>query len=599
MKIHKMILLGIFLLAVLTIGAVNAGEDFTQCNLTDNFNDSMAAPAIDENYTAEDSAEHASTRIESDDVNTYYKEKSELTGYLKDADDNPLANKSVSISLDRKSYTRITDNGGKFTLSLNLKPDTYTAAISFDGDDKYGASNATTTVKVKKAPLTIETKDYKTYFHSDLFFKAKVTNKVTKNPVAGIKVAFKVIMANGKSKTYYSTTDKNGKASLKKNLKVGSYKVYSSIKKNQYVKAKNKAKSTLTIKPTAEMGCTSVYLQVSSNEGAGAFRRDSTSAANIYIKASKWHGRTAIKQYKTANSYFFHMIVTSDGWIIGTGGIDNPSINKAIENLAGKMVKSGKIQNSYLKKIRGYENSLGLGHFAIKAPNGKYAIVWPGSIKTGKLKTGEYISVPNGKSCYRHGTYTHFGKNPEKAAIKIAATDSYGLNRRDITSFHWKATTSQGKTTSKVSVYGANDDGRLRGMSTGYLKDNIYYKNKFFSKNKLPKAPSAKLLGKHSFGSIDKLIKTQTTVNAPKVTKTVNETKYFKVTVKSKSTKKAIKNLSLKIKVGKKTYTIKTDKNGVAKFDTNALAAGIHNVLIYSGNIKYYVNKKSTIEIKE
>lgn len=601
MKINKWILLGILLLTLLTFSAVNASDDFTKDNQTDVVSEAIELPEFEEHTEtfSPDSIEPTNTKIKSDNVNTYYKEKSELIGWLKDNNDNPLANKSISITLDKKNYTKLTDDAGKFALNLNLKPNTYKATITFNGDENYAASNINTTIKVNKSPLTIETKDYRTYFHSNLYFKAKVLNKITENPVAGIEVAFKVFMNNGKYKTYYSTTDKNGIAYLKKNLKVGSYKVHSSIKKNSYIKAKEKAKSTLTIKPTAEMGCASIYIQVNSNEGVGGFRRDSTYAANLYIKVSKWHGRTAIKQYKTTNSYFFHMITTSDGWIIGTGGADNPGINKAIENVAGKIVKSGKIQKSLLKKIQGYEKSLGIGHFAIKAPNGKYAAVWSDSIYTGKLKAGEYICVPNGKYCYRHGNYLHFNKNPAKAAIKIGATDSYGVNRRDITSFHWKQTTSEGKTTSKVSVYAANDDGRLRGMSTGYLKDNIYFKSKFFSKNKLPKAPSSKLIGKHDFGNIDKLIKAKTIVTAPTLTKTVNQTKQFKVTVKDKSTKKAIKNLMLKIKVGSKTYSIKTDNYGVAKLSTISLTVGTYNVAIYTDNIKYLVSKKSTIEIKE
>lgn len=600
MKINKIILLCIFLLAILTLSSVNATEDLLQYNLTDNGEEPIEISANEKNNeTSSDLIQPISTKIESSDVNTYYKEKSELIGYLKDDNNNPISNRNISISLNGKTYTKLTDKSGKFLLNLNLKPNTYKTTITFNGYGNYTASSINTLIKVNEAPLVIETKNYKTYYHSDLFFKAKVLNKITKNPVAGIKVAFKVNIGNGKYKTYYATTDKHGMASLKKNLKVGLYKVCSSIKKSKYVKSSNKAKSTLTIKPTAEMGCASIYIQVSNYEGVTGFRRDSTYAADLYIKVSKWYGRTAIKQYKTTNSYFFHSITTSDGWMIGTGGIDNSRINRAIEDLAGKMVKSGKIQKSYLRKIQEYERYLGIGHFAIKAPNGNYATVWASSISTGKLKAGEYISVPNGKYCYRHGTYAHFNKNPAKAGIKIAATDSYGVNRRDITVFHWKATTSEGKTTSKVNVYAANDDGHLVGMSTGYLKDNIHFKNKFFSKDKLPKAPSSKLIGKQNFGSIDKLIKTQTVVSAPKLTKTLNQTKYFKVTVKSKSTKKAVKYLKLKIKVDSKTYSIKTDKNGVAKFDAKSLKVGLHNVLIYSDNIKYFVNKKSSIEIKE
>ncbi len=358
-----------------------------------------------------------------------------------------------------------------------------------------------------------------------------------------------------KPKIYYSTTDANGIASLKKNFNVGSYKVVTSINKDKYIKSKS-SKATLTIKPTAEMGCTSLYVQVSNSEAVAGFRKDATNAKTLFIVKYKLCGKAAVKQYKK-NSYFFHSVTTADGWMFGTGGWDNPTINHAIEKLAGKMAKSGKIKRSYLKKIQRYERILTIGHFSIKAPDGKYALVWGSGIKTGKLKAGEYISVPNAKSCFRHGTWAKFSKDPVKASIKIAATDSFGVNRRDATAFHWKSTTTDGKTKSTLKVYAANDNGRLMGRSTGHLKDNIKCNGKFFSKNKLPKTPFNMLVGTFNFGSIDKLIKIQTTVKAPALTKYVNKYKTFDITVKNKKTKNRLKDLYLKLRLIKRFIRLK------------------------------------------
>lgn len=542
-------------------------------------------------------SEEIDTKIETKNVNTYYKENSYLVSYLKDTDNNPVSNKNVSIFINNKVYNKNTDALGKVVLKLNLKPGTYTATIKFNGDANYTACSASSIVKIKKATLLIQTKNYKTYFESDLFFKAKVINKFTKNPVKGIKIAFKVYTNSKKYKIYYATTDAKGIAKLKKNFKVGSYKVVTNIKKNKYLKAK-KTKATLTIKETAEMGCSSLYVQVSNTEAVAGFRRDATNAKNLHIVKYKLNGIKAVKQYKK-NSYFFHTITAANGWMAGTGGWDNPTINHAIEKLAGKMFKSGKIKKSYLKKIQRYEKKLRIGHFSIKAPNGKYAIVWGSGIKMGKLKAGQYIDIPNARSMFRHGSYAHYDKNPAKAAIKIAASDSFGVNRRDATAFHWKATTKEGKTTATVKVYAANDNGRMVGKSTGHLKDNIYFKGKFISKNSLPKTPSSKYLGIHKLGNIDKLIKTKTVVKAPKVITNKNESKVFKLTVKNKATNKVIKGLVVKIKIDGKTYSVKTNKNGVAQLKTSALSVGTHKVALYTNNIKYLVSAKSTIEITE
>lgn len=605
MSSKRFLIVPILLLILLSIGFVSASDNGTdEIALID---ESVSQP-VDENSLNDeidndinsssnmgvDESCPMSTKIESEDVTTYYKENSEFVSYLKDSNNQPISNKRVSILINSKIYDRTTDVEGKIVLKLNLKPGTYCTKVKFDGDENYTSSIANAIVKVNKAALAIQTKNFKTYFESGFYLKAKVINKVTKNPVQGVKMAFKVLK-NNKYKTYYATTDSNGIAKLKKNFNVGSYKVVVSLKKNAYLKAK-KTKAVLTIKETAEMACSSLYLQVSNTEAVAGFRRDATNAKTLHIVKYKLNGKLAVKQYKT-DSYFFHSITTADGWMAGTGGWDNPVVNHAIENLAGKIIKSGKITKYYLKKIQRNERKLNSGHFSIKAPNGKYAIVWASGIKVGKLKPGEFIDVPNARSMFRHGTWTKYSNDPAKAAIKVAATDSFGVNRRDATAFHWKATTVDGKTSSTLKVYAANDNGRLVGKSTGHLKDNIIFKGKFISKNSLPKTPSSKFLGTYKFGSIDKLIKTQTTVKAPKLNTTLNESKTFEITVKDKNTKNPIKGLKLKLKINNKVYTIKTDSKGVARFNPKSLGIGNYNVLIYSGNIKYFVSTKSTIKI--
>jgi hypothetical protein len=569
---NKFLIFPILLLMLLTIGFVSAEDNVTAVNETVTYDsdvvsitgESESPQHVDESHNA------ITTKMDADEVD------SEFVGHLKDDNNRPISDKHVSILVNNESKTF----------------NTCKAAIKFDDDFNY-PNVANAIVTVKKIPLAIKTSNYKTHVDSNLYFKAMVFNKITKAPVKGVKVLFKVYMGHSKYKKYYATTDENGLAFLKKNFKVGSYRIVTCIKNNKKIKSK----ARLTVKPTSEMGCTSIYLQISKSEGILGFRRDSTYAANIYIKACKWNGRTAIKQYKTAHSYFFHSILTSDGWMIGTGGADNPKVNKAVEKLAGKMVKSGKIKKSFLKKIQGNERRLVTGHFVIKSPNGKYAVVWKSTIKTGKLKNGQYLSVPNGKSYFRHGGYAKFGKNPTKAAVKILATDSFGVNRRDVTVFHWNSTTNEGSTTSNVSVYAANDNGRLMGRHTGHLKDNIYFKGTFFSKNKLVKTPSMTLLGVHNFGSIDKLIKVQTTVKAPQLTKNLNESKTFDITVMDKKTKMPVKNVKINIKINGTVFTVKTDSNGVARFNADILAIGSYDVVVFSGNDRYYVSAKSTINI--
>ncbi len=605
-KKSALIILVTFLFS-LSVCAVCASDNITYSVQDNSLEESLL---IDE-VNVYDDVSQVNDKITSDiDVNnivSYYKEKTYIVSYLKDSNNHPIQNKTLKVQIEGKTYNTTTDLNGKSSLSLNIKPNTYAVKVTFDGDDDYNFTDVTSTVVIKKAPLAIKMSNYNTYFGSDLFFKVKVHNTITKNVVSGIKVKFKVYNSKTKKYSYYwATSDKNGYAKLSKNLKAGSYKISARIddsKNKKYISYKNSNKKvTLNVMPTKEKGCCSFFLQVSGSECFCGFRRDGTEAVNLLIKNYKWAGKTAVKQYKTTYGYFVHIIATSDGWMIGNGGIEDGSICKSIEKIAEKMVKSNKIQSTYLKQILNYKKRLNFGHFTIKAPNGKFAVVWKNGYITGKLKAGEFLSSPNFKSYYRHSTYAKYGSDLVQAAIKVGATDGYGVNRRDITVFHWKATDKNYKTTSVVEAYSANDNGKLVGRSTAYLKDNVYFKNKFFSKSKLPYPPNYLYLGTHKFGNIDKLIKKATTVSAPKITNAFNQTKYFKVTVKDKSTKKVVSGIKIKIKISNsnftKYFTIATDSKGIAKIDTKVLSVGNYTVAITPANNKYLISAKSTIVIK-
>ena len=562
---NKLMFVLIFVLFILSVGFVSASE-----NLTENITgiEGISNDTLDLNYYGE---YYSSQLDESSDLDESIVNKTNIAN--DDADEQSENEDGLSCEIQ---------SDDDYNYSIEVSP----IKSNF--------------VKTKYVFTAIKTNDFNTYYKSDIFFKAKIINKLTNAPMSGVKVLFKVYSSKNKYTNYYAVTNKNGVANLNKNLKVGTYTVYTSVKdKNAIFK---ESKSKLRVKATAEVGCCSFYIQVSSTDAVTGFRRDSTYSADIYIRPAKWYGRTAIRQYKYNGGYCFHSIVTSDGWMIGTGGADSASINNAIEKLSGQMVASGKIVTSSLYKIKSYINQLGIGHYAIKTPDGKYAAVWIDGIKTGKLKNGEYISVPNSAYYFRQGKFTSFDSNPGKAGLKIGATDQYGLNRRQISVFHWKTTTKNFKTSSSVLVCAANDNGYMRGMSTGHLIDNFHYKGILTGKYSLPKTPNMKILGKHKFGNIDKLIKTQTSVNAPKVITKFNKSTYFKVFVKNKKTGKVVKNIKVKIKITynntSKTYTFKTNSKGVAKFTTKKFRIGVHRLKITTGDNRYIISKNSKIVIK-
>jgi hypothetical protein len=64
-----------------------------------------------------------------------------------------------------------------------------------------------------------------------------------------------------------------------------------------------------------------------------------------------------------------------------------------------------------------------------------------------------------------------------------------------------------------------------------------------------------------------------------------------------KKTKMPVKNVKINIKINGTVFTVKTDSNGVARFNADILAIGSYDVVVFSGNDRYYVSAKSTINI--
>ena len=162
---------------------------------------------------------------------------------LTDINGNPLVNKTVQIAVGGPVYTVVTDDQGRAGLQVNFaSANTYTYALSFQGDDQYKASPlASTKLTVTKKKTTISASSKK--------FKAKakktvsVTLKTVKNPYdgktylkAGKKITLKV---NGK--TY--TAKINAKGVAKFNLKLtkkGKYTAAISFKGDNTYKASSK-----------------------------------------------------------------------------------------------------------------------------------------------------------------------------------------------------------------------------------------------------------------------------------------------------------------------------------------------------------------------
>ena len=249
-----------------------------------------------------------------------------------------------------------------------------------------------------------------------------------------------------------------------------------------------------------KIGCCSVVIQLEGNESVISFRRDADDEADINITEETWNGIHVLKQYKESGGYFVQVIITSDGWVLGYGGKDDEDYNNKIENITKDIVSHKNINDEDLQKIQDIKSGFRLGHVVIKAPNGDYGVAMADKHFKGHLDKGDYLSIPNRYKYARFGTLddtTH----PVDSAIKLATSDVFGLNRRDIMTYHYKPINNDTYSGAKIDLYVSNDDGSVQNLNNGHLLDNFYFNGKFHNKSEIPTAPEKMYVGSQMFGS--------------------------------------------------------------------------------------------------
>jgi len=244
----------------------------------------------------------------------------------------------------------------------------------------------------------------------------------------------------------------------------------------------------------APSNCCSVIVNVNDTCAVFAYRRDSTYAARLNIQRTTWNGRETLKEYKTTNGYFFHTVISEGGWMMGAGGPDVVWINRALESIGGDIIRRGNVTSYDMKRAHSLVRRLGLGHFVIRGPGGQAGVSiyrrGYSRLSVFRLKSGEYLSVPNSPSYYRRGYYSRWSRDPLKAAVYVAGTDRWGINRRNILLYE----TLSEKNSTSVKVHVTFDGGRLIGRYRG-RPDNILFIGKYISASSIPRIPKTRFLG--------------------------------------------------------------------------------------------------------
>jgi hypothetical protein len=149
--------------------------------------------------------------------NTHYDSSStKFRVSLQDNNGNALTNQKISMKIDGKTYTGLTNaKGDTYIKTAALAVGTYNVAISYSGNSEYSSSSLSKKVKVSSS---ISGKDLTKYYSADNYYSATFWKDSAY--LANTKVTFNI---DGKKYTF--KTNKNGVAVAKAYLKPGNHTV--------------------------------------------------------------------------------------------------------------------------------------------------------------------------------------------------------------------------------------------------------------------------------------------------------------------------------------------------------------------------------------
>ena len=244
-KINTICFIFLFLFLISAVSAADfENETIISIEQPDTNQDSCKLSAENNEEKLEASNVEAASTVKKEKVTLtapnlkmYYKDGSRFKVTLKDKN-KAISKAKVKITINRKSYEKLTDSKGIASLGISLKSGSYSVLTNFAGTSKYESESVKSTVTVKS---TIKCGDFSKYYNNAAKYSSTFYDYKGK-PLKNTKVQFTV---NGK--TYSVKTDSKGVAKLSISLKPGKYGITSINSKTS-----ESIKKTITIKSLIE-----------------------------------------------------------------------------------------------------------------------------------------------------------------------------------------------------------------------------------------------------------------------------------------------------------------------------------------------------------
>jgi hypothetical protein len=189
-----------------TVGLVNGSANITVPELVEGSNNVQINYTGDGNYDGRSYSANltVNTKIVASDMTCAYNSGLSYQVKIVDNNGNPLKGKSVSLTVNMKTYSFTTDNNGIVSLKVDLPVGTYAVTITALDCGK------TVTKNINVVKRFTDNMNIAKYYNSNYKYKFRVIGDNGKAAGKGVKVTVKI----GK-KTYTFKTDSNGYITIK------------------------------------------------------------------------------------------------------------------------------------------------------------------------------------------------------------------------------------------------------------------------------------------------------------------------------------------------------------------------------------------------
>lgn len=169
---------------------------------------------VDASAKSNFSVDTIKTKLIANNLVMFYHDQSRFYVALKDKNNNPLSNQTITILLNGVKMDRTTDNDGSTSIGINLNSGSYEILIDYSGNAKYSNSSISRNITVES---TIISSDVVKYHKNGTQFYATILD------YKGNRVANANVEMNINGVFYTRTTDKNGIVQLNLNLGPNTY----------------------------------------------------------------------------------------------------------------------------------------------------------------------------------------------------------------------------------------------------------------------------------------------------------------------------------------------------------------------------------------